>query len=191
MRSLRLRWDEWNEEHVVRHGVDPAEVEEVARNAPHVTRARDGLYRVIGQTDGGRFLTVYVAPRKEGRHYVVTARDADDIERRTNMSKPERPPNRIPVFDSIEEAAEFWDTHDSTEFEDEWEPVEWTIGEVTSVWLAEIEFDRATWVRLREAARRRGLGINELAREWVMEGLERTSAEDTDASAATPPAAGQ
>ena len=82
MRPLRLRWDEWYEEHVAHHRVDPAEVEEVTRNTPHVTRARRGSYRVIGQTDGGRFLTVVVAPRAGGEFYVVTARDADDIERR-------------------------------------------------------------------------------------------------------------
>ena len=32
--------------------------------------------------------------------------------------------SRIPDFASLEEEAEFWDTHDSTEFEDEWEPVD-------------------------------------------------------------------
>ena len=82
VRALRLRWDGWNEDHVARHGVDREEVEEVARNAPHVTRARGRTYRVIGQTDGGRYLTLIVAPRPDGSFYVVTARDADEIERR-------------------------------------------------------------------------------------------------------------
>jgi hypothetical protein len=31
---------------------------------------------------------------------------------------------RIPKFASIEEEAVFWDTHDTTEFEDEFEEVE-------------------------------------------------------------------
>jgi len=30
---------------------------------------------------------------------------------------------RIPEFKSIEEEAEFWDTHDTTEFEEEFKPV--------------------------------------------------------------------
>lgn len=32
-----------------------------------------------------------------------------------------RPKSRIPHFKTIEEEAEFWDTHDLTEFEDEFE----------------------------------------------------------------------
>ena len=83
VRFLWPRWDAWSEEHIARHGVDRYEVEEVARNAPHVTRGRGGTYRMIGQTDGGRFLTVYVVPRGDGDYYVVTARDAMPNERRT------------------------------------------------------------------------------------------------------------
>ncbi|RJS82250.1 hypothetical protein CW713_05345 [Methanophagales archaeon] len=30
----------------------------------------------------------------------------------------------IPIFKSVEEEAEFWDTHDTEEFADEFEPVE-------------------------------------------------------------------
>jgi uncharacterized DUF497 family protein len=37
--------------------------------------------RVIGQTDGGRYLTIIVVPRR-GAFYVVTARDATTNERR-------------------------------------------------------------------------------------------------------------
>ena len=32
--------------------------------------------------------------------------------------------SRIPKFSSIEEEAKFWDMHDSTEFEDEFKPVQ-------------------------------------------------------------------
>jgi hypothetical protein len=82
VRISELLWDEWNEEHVARHGVDPGEVDEVARNRPLITTARDGLYRKIGQTDAGRYLTAYVAPEHRAMFYVVTARDATEGERR-------------------------------------------------------------------------------------------------------------
>ena len=39
------------------------------------------------------------------------------------VSNDKNAKSRIPHFNSIEEEAEFWDTHDSTEFEDEWEEV--------------------------------------------------------------------
>jgi hypothetical protein len=37
--------------------------------------------------------------------------------------------SKIPRFESYEEEAEFWDTHDTTEFEDEFEPVEVTFAQ--------------------------------------------------------------
>ncbi|MDP9363362.1 MAG: BrnT family toxin [Chloroflexota bacterium] len=81
-RRIELLWDDWNEEHVAHHGVVPEEAMEVARNAPQLTHVRDDLYRLVGQTDGGRFLTVYIAPRGGGDFYVVIARPATSNERR-------------------------------------------------------------------------------------------------------------
>ena len=82
VRIFRLLWDEWNVEHIARHAVDQSEAEEVVRNDPYITKGRRGTYRVIGRTDGGRFLTVVVSPRDDGAYYVVTAREADPSERR-------------------------------------------------------------------------------------------------------------
>lgn len=82
VRTDHLIWDDWNQDRIAGHGVDRDEVEEVIDGGPFITRARDGLHRVIGQTYAGRFLTIYVAPRHERRYYVVTARDATTKERR-------------------------------------------------------------------------------------------------------------
>jgi CopG antitoxin of type II toxin-antitoxin system len=105
------------------------------------------------------------------------------------MSQLQRAPSKIPEFDSLEEEAEFWDTHSTTEFEDEWEPVEVAIApEVRSHFIVEIEFDRPTWYRLRDHARARGLRLSELAREWVLEGFARAGGElDGAAPPAVPP----
>ena len=100
------------------------------------------------------------------------------------MSNVAHAHSRIPEFASIEEEAEFWDTHSTTEFEDEWEPVEVELPlEVTSEFFLEIEFDQATWDRLRDFARERGVASADLARQWVMEGFARALAE---ADAAVP-----
>lgn len=78
-----LDWDDWNEEHVARHHVDPDEVEElVFENAYFSSRARNGTYRLIGVTSAGRYLAVFLAPRGGGVFYVVTARSATEGERR-------------------------------------------------------------------------------------------------------------
>ena len=82
VRRLELLWDDWNEEHVARHGVDPEEHDEVARNSPYMTRGRGRTYRVIGVTDRGRLLTLVVVREVGSTYDVVTARDADDHERR-------------------------------------------------------------------------------------------------------------
>lgn len=77
-----LVWDNWNEDHIAKHGVSRHEVEEVVWNQPFPTRARVGTYRLIGQSDDGRLLTVFIAPRGKGSFYVVTSRDAEPDERR-------------------------------------------------------------------------------------------------------------
>lgn len=81
--------------------------------------------------------------------------------------------SRIPTFHSIEEEAEFWDTHDSAEFEDEWEDVgeeiRWVVtrpdGRISFV-LKESEF-----AALSERARQAGIGPGALVLRWVLEHL--------------------
>lgn len=81
-----FEWDEGNEEHVARHGVEPFEVEEAlldsrrfgveAYDVPGESRRA-----VVGATDAGRILFVVYAMRRE-RVRPITARDADDNDKR-------------------------------------------------------------------------------------------------------------
>lgn len=82
----KLVWDEWNKNHIGRHHVDPEEVEEVNRNRHLFERGKDGTYQLTGQTDDGRYLTVILVQRRNG-YYPVTARDADNKERRRFKKK--------------------------------------------------------------------------------------------------------
>ena len=81
-----LLWDEWNEDHVLRHGIEPREVEEAVFDASslvHRTRGRDQpRYVILGLTDAGRYLFVVLEPQTGNRAYVITARDMSDGERR-------------------------------------------------------------------------------------------------------------
>ena len=92
------------------------------------------------------------------------------------MSQESSVRNRIPEFQSLEEAAEFWGSHSTAEFEDEWEPVDVEVspnlGHVLSVRL-----DRPTFHRLSAIARKKGVGASTLARMWVLETLEREDAQ--------------
>ena len=86
--------------------------------------------------------------------------------------KEERKKSRIPEFKTIEEEAEFWDTHDTTDYEDEFKPVK--------VRFADKLFDRVTipvdtdtLAQLDSLAREEELNATALARRWVLERLEQ------------------
>lgn len=82
VRIYALIVDPEREEHIGRHHVSVEEVEEVVFGQHLNFRARHGYYSVVGQTYGGRYLTIFIAPRGAGVYALVTARDADDAERR-------------------------------------------------------------------------------------------------------------
>jgi uncharacterized DUF497 family protein len=88
-RSLKLDellWDDWNEDHVLQHGVEPQEVEEAVFDPASLvlrTRGREQRrYVVLGLTDAGRYLLVVLDLMTGNLGYVITARDMDDDERR-------------------------------------------------------------------------------------------------------------
>ena len=84
----------------------------------------------------------------------------------------ERKKSRIPEFKTIEEEAEFWDTHDLTDYWDESKPVK--------VRFADKLFDRVTipvdadtLAQLEALANEEELNATALARRWVLERLEQ------------------
>ena len=79
MRIYELVVEAGREEHIARHNVS---VEEVIFGMPFIRKARQDRYSIIGQTESGRYLAVFVAPREKGVYGLVTARDANDAERR-------------------------------------------------------------------------------------------------------------
>lgn len=81
--------------------------------------------------------------------------------------------SRVPTFETVEEEAAFWETHDSAEFEDEFETVEDVIfvrsqpKKGITVRLAQ---DSLT--ALTEQAHDMGIGPSTLARMWILERLK-------------------
>ena len=83
MRIFELLVEAGREEHIARHHITIADVEQVVfGEAAFIRRTRDERYLVIGQTDAGRYVSVILAPRGKGTYALITARDADDKERR-------------------------------------------------------------------------------------------------------------
>lgn len=87
LRINGLLFDDWNEEHIACHYIEPEEVEEVCLARPYVSKTHEGKLRVIGQTDDGRYLTIILASRGQGFYYPITERDATDSERRLYQRK--------------------------------------------------------------------------------------------------------
>jgi GH43 family beta-xylosidase len=79
--------------------------------------------------------------------------------------------SRIPEFKSYAEEAQFWDTHDFTEFEDETHPVDVHFTKTYSE-SVQVRFDPDTNRKLEELATERGLKKSTLIRNWIMERLQ-------------------
>lgn len=82
---------------------------------------------------------------------------------------PRRPgDSRIPDFASVEEEAEFWDTHDLTDFLDELHPVSIRVSPNLSSGMT-IRLDPADRDTLGRIAAEQGVGPSTLARIWIKE----------------------
>ena len=78
----KLIWDEWNIAHIAIHHVEQEEVEEICKSKNLFTKGKGGSYKMIGQTDDGRYLAIILSPRAGGYFYPITARDADNKEKK-------------------------------------------------------------------------------------------------------------
>jgi predicted DNA binding CopG/RHH family protein len=88
------------------------------------------------------------------------------------MSENKTPrPSRIPQFHSIEEEAEFWDTHSTADYEDEFKPVRVTFAKNLSEGIT-IRLDPETLRKVRVLAKEKGIGPTVLIRMWIMERLK-------------------
>lgn len=79
---------------------------------------------------------------------------------------------RIPQTDSIQELAEFWDTHDVTDFEDELEEVTEPVFVRPSQTTIRLPLPLQAWEALRKLAVDKGTTDVALAQEWVLEKLK-------------------
>ena len=81
---------------------------------------------------------------------------------------------KVPKFRTLEEEAEFWDTHSLADFWDQWKPVEGPlIDERPPKKLVSMRFDGALIDAAKRIARTKGIGYQTLLRMWAYEGLAR------------------
>ena len=76
----KLVWDEWNIQHIAKHNVIPKEVEEALHKKFIVKESYRSRLSLVGKTEAGRIITIIVHEDQKNIYYVVTARDADELE---------------------------------------------------------------------------------------------------------------
>ena len=92
------------------------------------------------------------------------------------MARPQPQRNRIPDFASREEEAAFWDTHDITDYLDEFQVVDRrdvAVEENLSTGIT-VRLTPDMLYKLRRTAKQRGIGPSTLARMWIVERLHDT-----------------
>jgi predicted DNA binding CopG/RHH family protein len=93
------------------------------------------------------------------------------IQPTVDLGYPTEAHGRIPAFQSIEEEAEFWDTHSVLDFPEEFEYVGFVEPKEKKDASITIRLDYADRARLKAEARKMGIGPSTLARIWIKERL--------------------
>ena len=81
---MLFKWNEWNVEHLWKHGVYPAEAERIIRGAraPFPRSLGAGKYLVWGAGNGGRLLQVIFVIQDDFQVYVIHGRPLTKAEKR-------------------------------------------------------------------------------------------------------------
>ena len=80
---------------------------------------------------------------------------------------------KIPRFKSDQEAAQFWDTHSLTEFEDDLELVREKVFVKREKQVMTIRVDKKLVNAMKAIAREKGINYSTLARMWLLERLKK------------------
>ena len=87
------------------------------------------------------------------------------------MIKMKQIKSKIPEFKNRQEMAEWFDTHDIADYQDEFKTIKAKFAKNLTEGL-NIRFDPSTLDKLRKKAHEKGLGPTSLARMWIMEKLQ-------------------
>lgn len=79
--------------------------------------------------------------------------------------------SKIPEFKNREQEAKWFDTHDITDYQDEFKTVKTRFAKNLSEGIT-IRLDPGTLNKLRSRAHKKGVGPTTLARMWIMENLQ-------------------
>ena len=75
-KKLEIIWDEWNKNHIFKHGIRQEEVENALKGDIYVKREEE-VHLVIG-ISFGRIIFIVLAEKSENKVYPITAYDANE-----------------------------------------------------------------------------------------------------------------
>lgn len=81
-----LMWDDWNKQHLHKHGVSIEDVEEVCHGRHKVIESYRKRIQIVGKTKNCKILTIILSPEdrnlkayKKGIYYPITAFKEEDL----------------------------------------------------------------------------------------------------------------
>ena len=80
-KKLEIVWDDWNETHIIKHGIKINEVENALKGYIYVKKEKE-VYLAIGESFG-KIIFIVLAERGGNRVYPITAREADEKMKRS------------------------------------------------------------------------------------------------------------
>lgn len=89
IRVKTIFWDNYNIEHIKKHGVTREEVEVAAKKISWHKKTRNKRYLAVGRS-GARIISVVIRRREKTTYYLVTARDASKEERKKLYEKEKK-----------------------------------------------------------------------------------------------------
>jgi predicted DNA binding CopG/RHH family protein len=125
---------------------------------------KEGKYLAHGKTRAGRFLLVVWASRSR-RTKIITARD---------MTKEKK--MKVPKFKSPKEEREFWDTHDSMDYLDDFEVATDVVFVRPKKEVISLRLDPGTVKKIRELADNEGLPPTTYVRMLIIKGIRDRTA---------------
>lgn len=79
-------WDDWNLEHIKKHGISIETVSDVTKNVKWHKKVKNFRYLAVGRS-GNRIITLIISRKNTTAYYLVTARDASKEERKKLYDK--------------------------------------------------------------------------------------------------------
>ena len=87
------------------------------------------------------------------------------------MANVKKTVSKIPKFRNEAEEARFWDTHDSTEFLEDFKPARLTFARRKPKVLVSVRLGKSEVALMRKLAAQKGLGFGPMTRMWLTEKL--------------------